>query len=47
MMDSRSLSFYLNSKHEGDPLIIRGIGGVIFTLHPVKVDDTLDVSLEL
>ena len=46
MMVSRSLSSYLNSKHEGDPLIIRGIWGVIFALHPIKVDDTLDVRLE-
>jgi len=37
----------LNSKHEGDPLIIRGIWGVIFALHPIKVDDTLDVRLVL
>ena len=37
---------YLNGEHEGDPLVVRSIWGVISTLHPVKVDNALDVSLK-
>lgn len=37
--------FDLNGKHEGDPLIVAGIWGVISALHPVKVHNTLYVSL--
>ena len=35
----------LNGKHEGDPLIVGGIRGVIFALHPIKVNDTFNVGL--
>ena len=37
--------FDLNGEHEGDPLIVAGIWGVISALHPVKVHNTLYVSL--
>lgn len=38
--------FDLNGEHEGDPLIVAGIWGVISALHPVKVHNTLYVSLD-
>ena len=35
----------LNGKHEGDPLVVGGVRGVIFALHPIKVNDTFNVGL--